>query len=207
MNQKARVRSACRVVKSGRRARTACAGDRSRRPSTWWPCSSGAVRMTSVIGNPISSTRMPDTNAVSRQPNVPSARISSGISSPPTAIPVDIRPRAVARRRSNHFTTAIVRVMKPASPAPSEMTKNDSTNISGELIRLNQKKPSAMITRPICITRRGPMRSTSQPCAGPITPLSTRDIENATANSVLLQPNSSRRTATYAPKAWKTSSA
>ena len=67
-----------------------------------------------------------------RQPNSFNATTSTGTSSPPTARPVDINPSAVARRRSNHFTTAVVSVMNPARLAPTEMMKNEIRNTAGE---------------------------------------------------------------------------
>ena len=81
---------------------------------------------------------------------------TTGTSKPPMAIPVCISPRAVARLRSNQFTTAVVRAMKPARLEPTAMTKKVSRKVAGELIWLKSIRPMAKITIPTRITARGP---------------------------------------------------
>jgi hypothetical protein len=54
----------------------------------------------------MASTTKPDAKAVQRQPNRASAVTTSGVSRPPSAMPMPLMLSASERRRRNHVTMA-----------------------------------------------------------------------------------------------------
>ena len=114
------VRSASRAVKS-RRAGTVSWRDPSAAtesssgflPSIWSPNCAGWWRTIKVSGKPTTRTMTPEANAVVRQPKLSRDHTTAGTMSPPTAMPVNMIPRASARLRSKQFTTETVNAMNP----------------------------------------------------------------------------------------------
>ena len=114
---------------------------------------------------------------------------------PPIAMPDELIASASARRRRNHPTIAFASGC-PLRLEPTATTKNAPKNVTGDRIWESSTNPVPKISIPARMTARGPKRSVSQPWIGPSSPLSTRAIENAAENIVLLQPNSSRSSTT-----------
>ena len=112
MSQKARVRRAWRAVKStsaGSRVAAAAAGAASAAsPSTRQPYASGRWRMSWASGSPATMMTTPERKAVQRQPTCSISPATSGVMSPPIAMPTDESDSACARRRRNQFTIATV---------------------------------------------------------------------------------------------------
>jgi len=86
-----------------------------------------------------------------------------------------------------------VTLRNPDIETPMETIRKAPKNCQAFWIWLISRNPMAQITVPIRIMRRMPNRSNDHPFTGPNRPLSARVMENAPANKVLLQPNSSLR--------------
>ena len=110
--------------------------------------------------------------AVARHPDVRMNHTTSGVMMPPTAKPVPDKASALARRRSNQATVAVVMLRKPDKLMPTATTRNAEKKPAGLSMRLRRANPAAITTTPTRITCFGPKRSRAQPWTGPSRPLS-----------------------------------
>ena len=106
-------------------------------------------------------------------------------------MPAKAKPMMVPRRLINHTDSKAAWVTCPASPTPRPTrTPNSTVKCHNSCTTLHAARPTAMLSRPLTTTQRGPQRSMSRPHTGERKAWTRLPTEKADAAPLRLQCNS-----------------